>query len=97
MRRHEIAAIAVAVSALTACGSHHTEWPVASIRYMNDGCYRAINAERTERRTICGDTCYRGKYEYNYMGRVEIKPMDKACLAVQKAIMTHSIPAAGTT
>jgi hypothetical protein len=59
---------------------------------MDDGCYRAINAERTERRTICwigrhsNGTCYRGKYEYNYMGRVEINPMDEACLAVVKVI-----------
>lgn len=86
MRRREIAAIAVAVSALTACGSHHTEWPVASITNMDDGCYRAINADRTARRTICGSTCYRGKYEYNYRGRAEINPMDEACRAVIEAI-----------
>jgi hypothetical protein len=87
MRLREIAAIVVAVSALTACGSHHAEWPAASIKDNDDGCYTAINAERTQKRTICTwGECFRGKYEYNYLGRMKIDPMDEACLGARKAI-----------
>jgi len=86
MRRAGIALTLVVVSMLTACGSHHTEWPAALVTYNDDGCFTARNPERTEMRTICSDECFRGKYAYNYKGRTKIDPWDEACLGAQKAI-----------